>query len=349
MAIIDVIQHPSERSDELVFRVPQQGAGEFTFGSQLIVREGQAAVFFRDGKALDVFGPGRHTLSTNNLPLLGGLLKIPFGGSSPFTAEVYFVALREFTDLKWGTAQPVVFRDNEFGMVRLRAFGAYSIRVADPQLFVQQIVGPRGAYTTGLIEDYLRGVIVNEFNDMLGALQTSLLDLPGQSAELAAAMRNALADDFRRVGLDLTSFQIVAITPPDEVQRHIDERTSMAVLGDTGKYLQFEAAKALGGNDETPALDAAQTGLELGAGMGMGQVLASTMRETLSQPVRHESGSAELIVCPHCHANVPAGSRFCPNCGKTLATQAQLVACPKCGTANPADSRFCTNCGEKLR
>src|SRR5215217_8062069 len=111
MALIDVIQHPSERSDEIVFRVPQQGAGEFKCGSQLIVREGQAAVFFRDGKALDVFGPGRYTLSTNNLPLLGGLLKIPFGGSSPFTAEVYFVALREFTDLKWGTAQPVVFRD----------------------------------------------------------------------------------------------------------------------------------------------------------------------------------------------------------------------------------------------
>ena len=141
--------------------------------------------------------------------------------------------MREFSDLRWGTAQPVVFRDTDFGMVRLRAFGGYSMRVGDPQLFVQQVVGSRGAYTTGLIEDYLRGVIVNEFNDMLGAVHTSLLDLPGQTAELAAAMRNALADDFRRIGLDLTSFQIVAITPPDEVQRRIDERTSMSVLGDS--------------------------------------------------------------------------------------------------------------------
>ena len=140
MAIIDIIQHPNERSDEIVFRVPQQGAGEFALGSQLIVRESQAAVFFRDGQSLDTFGPGRHTLSTQNLPLLSGLLKIPFGGRSPFTAEVYFVSLREFTDLKWGTAQPVVFRDNDFGMVRLRAFGTYSMRVADPQLFLQQIV-----------------------------------------------------------------------------------------------------------------------------------------------------------------------------------------------------------------
>ncbi len=349
MAIIDVIQHPSERSDEIVFRVPQQGAGEFTFGSQLIVREGQAAVFFRDGKALDVFGPGRHTLSTNNLPLLGGIMKLPFGGNSPFTAEVYFVSLREFNDLKWGTAQPVVFRDSEFGIVRLRAFGAYSMRAGDPQLFVQQVVGARGAYTTGLIEDYLRGVIVNEFNDLLGALQTSILDLPGQSGELAAAMRNALSDDFRRLGLDITSFQIVAISPPDEVQQRIDERTGMAVLGDPGKYLQFEAAKALGGSEGSPALDAAQTGLELGAGLGIGQAMASAMRETMARPARLEDGEAEFVECPHCHAKAPAGSRYCPNCGKTLQVQAQQVACPKCGTANPVDGRFCTNCGEKLR
>ena len=161
MAIIDVIEHPNERSDELVFREPQNGSGQFKFGSQLIVREGQAAIFYRDGKALDVFGPGRHTLSTNNLPLLSGLMGLPFGGRTPFTAEVYFVSTREFPDLRWGTAQPVVFRDSEFGMVRLRAFGTYAIRIVDPQLFVQQIVGSRGAYTTGLIEDYLRGVIVN--------------------------------------------------------------------------------------------------------------------------------------------------------------------------------------------
>lgn len=349
MAIIDVIQHPSERSDELVFRVPQQGAGEFRFGSQLVVREGQNAVFFRDGKALDVFAPGRHTLNTNNLPLLGGVVKLAFGGNSPFTAEVYFVSMREFNDLKWGTVQPVVFRDNDFGMVRLRAFGAYSMRVGDPQLFVQQVVGSRGAYTTGLIEDYLRGVIVNEFNDLLGAIHTSLFDLPGQSTELAAAMRNALADDFRRIGLDLTSFQIVAITPPDEVQRRIDERTGMSVLGDTGQYLQFEAAKALGGNEETPALDAAQTGLELGAGLGIGQAMATTMRESLAEPVRQEVRRAEFVECPHCHAKAPAGSRFCPNCGEALQVQAQQVACPKCGIANPEDGRFCMNCGEKLR
>ena len=316
MALIDVIQHPSERSDEMVFRVPQQGAGEFKFGSQLIVREGQAAVFFRDGKALDTFGPGRHTLNTNNLPLLTGIMGIAFGGATPFTAEVYFVSLHEFSDLRWGTAQPVVFRDTDFGMVRLRAFGGYSIRIGDPQLFVQQVVGSRGAYTTGLIEDYLRGVIVNEFNDMLGAVHTSLLDLPGQTTELAAAMRNALADDFQRIGLDLTSFQIVAITPPDDVQRHIDERTSKSVLGDSVTSRQTEAPKALSGDANTPALEAPQTGPELSAGFGLGQSVTTTARETLAEPARLER--VGTIECPHCHAQAPADARFCPNCGRAL-------------------------------
>lgn len=324
MALIDVIELPDQRADELVRRVPEFGAGQFTMGSQLIVREGQVAVFFRDGKALDTFTPGRYTISTNNLPFLGGLTGVFFGGRSPFTAEVYFVSTREFTDLKWGTAQPLVFRDAEFGMVRLRAFGSYSMRVADPQLFVQQIVGPRGAFTTSQIEDYLRSLIVTEFNDLLGSVKIPLLDMPGQMNEISAAMRNSLGDSFRRVGLDLTNFQVSAITPPDEVQKRIDERTGMAILGDPQTYLQFEAAKALGNaGGGAPGLGAAQSGLELGAGLGLGQAMAQTFRETLNQPARIESGGT--TECPNCHAAVPAGAKFCPNCGERLQAQAQVA------------------------
>jgi len=277
VAIIDLIEYPDERSDEIVRRVPEYGSGEFVLGSQLVVRESQRAVFFRDGKALDVFGPGRHTLSTNNIPLLTTLIGLPFGGKSPFTAEVYFVSMREFTDMKWGTPQPLTFRDPDFGMVRLRAFGSYSMRVADPQLLVTQFVGSRGAYTTAAIDEFLKSVIINEFNDILGEAKTPLLDLPGLTRELADTARNALADDFQRLGLQLTTFQIGAITPPDEVLKRIDERSGMAALGDMNTYTQFQAAQAMRDAAQNPG-GAAGTGVGLGAGVAMGGAMAQAMQ-----------------------------------------------------------------------
>jgi membrane protease subunit (stomatin/prohibitin family) len=322
--------------------VPEHDSGEFVLGSQLVVREAQRAVFFRDGKALDVIGPGRHTLSTNNLPILSGLFGIPFGGKSPFRAEVYFVSMREFTDMKWGTAQPLVYRDKELGMIRLRAFGAYSMRVADPQLLVNQVVGSRGAYTTGQIEEFLRSIVLNEFNDLLGSVQTSILDLQPMTGEIATTARNALGDDFKRLGLELTSFQIEAITPPEEVQQRIDERSGMAALGDMKTYMQYKTAQAIGDAAASTggAGDVAATGVGLGAGLGMGQAMAQSMREALGQP------ASAMMVCPNCQATIPAGSIFCPNCGKQL--QAATITCPKCGNQNPPGGKFCTNCGTSL-
>jgi membrane protease subunit (stomatin/prohibitin family) len=258
------------------------------------VRESQRAVFVRDGKALDVFGPGRHTISTNNIPLLTALIGLPFGGDSPFTAEVYFVSMRELTDLKWGTPQPLVYRDPDFGMVRLRAFGTYSMRVADPQLFVAQIVGVRGAYTTSAIEEFLRSIIVNEINDLLGEAKTPLLDLPGLTRELADTARNALTDDFQRLGLQLTSFQIAAITPPDEVQKRIDERSGMAAIGDMRTYTQFQAAQALRDAAQNPGAsgDLTGAGVGLGAGATLGGAMGQALRDAMNPPAQPASAAS---------------------------------------------------------
>jgi membrane protease subunit (stomatin/prohibitin family) len=283
--VIDLIQNPDETSGEMVARVPQSGSGEFRLGSQLVVRESQNAVFFRDGKALDVFGPGRYTISTNNIPLLTGLIGMLTGGKSMFTAEAYFVSMRELTDMKWGTPQPVAYRDADLGMVRLRAFGQYSMRVKDPQLFVTTVVGARGVYNTAAIDEYLRGIIVSEFNDLLGEAKTPLLDLAGLTKELGATVRNSVDSDFQRLGLELTTFQILAITPPDEVQKAIDQRSAMGALGNMATYTQFQTANAIREAANNPAGGAAATGAGLGAGMAMGQAMTQAY-QSAGQPAQ---------------------------------------------------------------
>jgi membrane protease subunit (stomatin/prohibitin family) len=362
MAILDLIEYPNEGSNEIVHRIPEGTSGEFRLGSQLVVRESQRAVFFRDGKALDTFGPGRHTISTNNIPLLTGLIGLPFGGDSPFRAEVYFVSMREFTDMKWGSTQPIVFRDTELGMIRLRAFGTYSMRVRDPQVLVNQVVGSRGAYTTASIEDFLRSVILTEFTDLLADVQTSILDLAKMAKEVGDATRAALADDFARLGFELTSFQVQAITPPEEVQKRIDERSGMAALGDMRTYTQFQTAQAIRDAAQNPGSggDATSAGMGMGAGLGMGAAMAGAIRDAFGNPIpqggqggqggqQQPQGSqgatgATTMTCPNCKASTPAGSKFCPECGTNL----QQVICPKCQTPNQPGSKFCTNCGEKL-
>jgi membrane protease subunit (stomatin/prohibitin family) len=334
MAILDLVQYPNPMPDEIVHRVPESGAGEFRLGSQLVVREAQQAVFVRDGKALDLFGPGRHTLSTNNIPLLGALIGLPFGGNSPFTAEVYFVTMRDFLDLKWGTPQPIVYRDKDFGMIRLRAHGTYAVRVADPQLFVNQIVGTRGSYSVGDLDDYLRSIIVNQFNDLLGTAHTSLLDIQAMTLELAATAQNALATSFTQLGLTLVAFQIGAIVPPDEVAAKIDERSGMAAVGDMAAYTQFQAAQAMRDAAQNPGGGAAATGVGLGAGMAMGQAMGNAVNQassgsgsTSSQanaqpapatppPATPETGTPAF--CAQCGKPLPSGAKFCPSCGAVV-------------------------------
>jgi membrane protease subunit (stomatin/prohibitin family) len=290
MAILDVIEFLDPSGRQIVHRVPEGGSGEFRLGSQLIVRESQAAVFFRDGKALDVFGPGRHTLSTMNIPLLANLISLPFGGKSPFRAEVVFVNIADLLDMKWGTMEPVTFRDSEFGMVRLRAFGTYAMAVQDPQLFVNKVVGTQGLYETGQIEDYLRTIIISRFNDIMGESMTTLLDLPARYNEVGAGLKASVSDDFANLGLLLKALYVTTISPPEEVSKRIDERTGMGVVGNMNQYMQYQTAQAIGGIGEGAAqgggggaADAAGLGVGLGAGMGVGAGMAQIIGQNMAQ------------------------------------------------------------------
>jgi membrane protease subunit (stomatin/prohibitin family) len=345
VAILDLIEFPDESGSEMVHRVPEYGSGEFRLGSQLVVRESQAAIFFRDGKALDVFTAGRHTLSTNNIPILSSLFGIPFGGKSPFRAEVMFVSLREFIDMKWGTPQPILFRDTDLGMVRLRAFGSYSMQIADPQLFVNKIVGQQGVYDTGQIQDYLRNTIVQNLTTILGQLMKSILDLPSQYNNIASATRAAVMSEYGNLGLQLRGFQVAAITPPEEVQKFIDQRSSMGALGNMQQYMQFQTAQALRDAANNPGEMGGAQGAGLGAGMGvgMGMAMAEQMRQAM-QPQQGQyppqQGNPQQQGYQQPQGQAPQGSPGgAPGAGPKF--------CPECGTPTNG-AKFCSNCGHKL-
>jgi excisionase family DNA binding protein len=285
--IIDVIEAPNQAANQMVNRVPEVGSGDFRIGSQVIVRENQVAVFFRDGKALDSFGPGRHTITTANVPLLINLLQLATSGKTPFTAEVYFVNMRDFIDMKWGTPEPIALRDKDLGLARLRANGRYSMAVEDPQMFVAKIVGTQGLYQTSDIDDYLRGIIISRLTDLLGESQVGLFDLPAMFDEMSAGIRVKVTDDFAALGILLKAMFLQAISPTEETQKAIDERASMGAIGDMQKYLQYSAAKAMresaqGGGAGGEAGSLTSAGVGLGAGVGIGAGMAGMIGQAMA-------------------------------------------------------------------
>lgn len=337
--IMEVIEYFDNTGNQLVHRVPEDGSGETKIGSQLVVRESQQAVFFRDGKALDVFGSGRHTLTTMNLPLLTGLLKGIFDGKSPFRVEVYFINSKVFTDMKWGTSEPIIFRDTELQMIRLRSFGIYSTRIKDPQLFVNKMVGTQGFYTTEQVDAFLKNVIVSRLADYLGENYKSIFDVAQHYDELGAGLKSRLQEDFGKYGLEMVDLYINAITPPPEVTARMDERAGMAAVGDLNQYLKFKAANAMGDAAKQEG-GAAGAGVGMGAGIGMGMMMPGMLQQAMS--------AGAMVPCPKCGTQNQNTAKFCSNCGGPMAVAPATTPCPKCGKPVPAGSKFCNDCGAKL-
>jgi excisionase family DNA binding protein len=292
--IIDVIEVPNQEKDEMVRRLPEYGAGDFRFGSQVIVREYQQAVFFRDGKSYDTFGAGRHTITTANAPLLTDLIGKATSGRTPFTAEVYFVSMREYLDQKWGTAEPIPLRDADLGLVRLRAFGTFSIQVQDPALFVNKIVGAQGIYQTPQISRFLRGIIVAKLTDLLGELGKGLFDLPALYDEIGAGAKAKVQDDFANLGVQLKTLYVNSVSPTEETAKAIDERASMGAIGDMQAYLQFQTARGIRDASQASGAGggAASTGVGLGAGMGMGAAMAQMVTQATSGTTQQQAPAA---------------------------------------------------------
>jgi len=277
--IFDVIENPNEMKDEIVHRFPEDGAGDYRIGSQVIVREAQNAVFFRDGKALDTFAAGRHTITTANIPLLIDLIGKAFNDRSPFTAEVVFVSIKEFADQKWGTPQPILVRNPGMGLgvALLQGFGTYSFQISDAQQFVTQIVGATGAYTTKDIEARMRSMLLSKLQDLLGETTeaSSVPELIGLVEELGAGVRAKALDDFKAIGMTLKSFYIESLKPSD---KSAEELRAMGML-DMQTYTQLQAADAMRDAAQNPSGGAGLTA-GIGAGMGIGNAIADSMKRS---------------------------------------------------------------------
>jgi membrane protease subunit (stomatin/prohibitin family) len=360
-----------ETGQELVHRLPEMGSGEIKYGAQLTIRESQAGVFYYKGKAVGAFGPGRHTLKTGNIPLLTKIASIPWGMKSPLRAEMYFVNLKIFTNLKWGTRDPVAFKDSELGLIRLRAFGVFNLQVVQPVLFINRLVGTQGIFSTDEIEEYLNRVIVSRYNDFMGETIDSILNLPAQYDELSKGLAKRLQEDFSHFGINLTHLYINAITPPPEVQQAIDDRSRMGVFDDMNKLMQMKAAMAM----EKAAGSEGDAGSGMGAGMGLmmpamfAQYFSgdrSPSRQKADQPTTNcpdckqtiavdakfcpQCGHQQLVYdqCTQCAKNLTPNAKFCSRCGSAVAEMAKEKSCPTCGNENIADSLYCNECGEKL-
>jgi len=338
---IEILEWMDPSGSEMIYRIPQEGSADIKMGAQLVVRDSQMAMFFSNGHTADSFSVGRHTLSTLNLPILTRLLSLPFGFKSPFRAEVYFVNLKVFTDLKWGTKHPVTFKDSKLGLIRLRGHGAYTMRITNPILFLNSIVGRQAKYTTQDIRDYLRDVIIARLNDMLGEKLETILDLPAVYTEMAEEFKEIVRSEFEKYGLELVDFYISSITPPEDVSKMIDQRSGMEAVGDLDNFLKYQMAKGIGAPGGP-----AGTGAGMAMGAGVGVMMPAMMSKVFSpEQTELKRESIATVTCPKCHTDTPEQSRYCYRCGHQMVEQNK---CPSCSEDLPTEANFCMHCGYRL-
>ncbi len=340
--LIDIIEWTDSTRDTIVHKYAKGNNDEIKMGAQLTVREGQIAIFVNEGQLADIFNPGRYELQTSNMPILTSLKAWKYGFNSPFKADVYFINTRQFLDNKWGTQNPVMMRDTEFGMVRIRAFGTYGFRVTDPESLLKEVMGAAaGDWRVSDIDGQIKRYTVSALSDAIAESKIPALDLAANYEELGSYTMNALNPKLLGLGVQLTAMTIENISLPEEVEAAMDRRTSMGVVGDLNKYTQYQAAEAIRESANNPS-GLAGTGVAMGAGLAMSQAFTQATQPAAAQPA---AAPAVGGFCAECGQPLPAGAKFCPNCG---AKQAVKGVCPACGNTVEPTAKFCPNCGQKL-
>ncbi len=339
MGILKVIEWKDNSSDTIVHRMDINKRDFISKGSMLIVRDSQAAIFADKGKMADVFLPGTYKLDTRNVPLLTTLMSWKYGFESPFKSDVYYVNTKQFTNRKWGTLNPIMIRDKDFGAVRVRGYGSYAFRVSDPYVFMQELSGTNSSFETDDIEEWLRSIVVTGITDAIAESKIPVLDMAANLLELGEVVSKALAPDLDKIGIELTKFNFENFSLPENLEKVLDKTTELGMMrGSMDVYTQMAQADAIRDAAKNPGMAGSMMGAGIGVGLGagMGQMFGSALKDTAQ--------SAKTVKCPNCGANVKEDAKFCPECGKPT-----KAVCPKCGSAVKEGSKFCPECGQSLQ
>ena len=362
--LLSVIEWQDDSNDTIVYRYPVKTREEIMNSSTLVVRESQVALFIHKGEIADVFGPGTYKLTTENIPFLTKILSLPTGFNSRIKAEVYFVNTKQFIGQKWGTQNPILMRDAEFGTIRLRGFGTFSFKVDDAKTFMKEVFGTSGLVKVSDLSVQCKSILIQNISDAIGESGVSALDLVANYKEIATKIVEVTKKEFATLGLKLCNVVIENLSLPEEVEKTIDERSKLGILGDKmGTFAQYQAAQALRDAAQNPSGgNLAGLGIGLGAGAQVGGLFTDSIKSAKDEKPSSkcvkcgakidkntkfcpECGASQMIKCPKCGENVASGAKFCANCGEKLLKEKK---CPKCGKQLNSNAKFCPDCGEKL-
>jgi len=344
--LLKVIEWEDNTKDTVVYRYPLTDRDEIMNSSTLVVRPSQVAIFVHKGEIADIFAPGTYKLSTENIPIITRLLALPTGFNSPIKAEIYYINTKQFAANKWGTQNPVMMRDSDFGNIRLRGYGIYSFKVDDAKLFMKEMFGTNQVYTLKDVTEYLNPLIIEGVTDAIGESKISALDLAANYKEFGSKIAECAQEEFSKIGLKITNCVIENLSLPEEVEKALDERTKLGVLEDKmGTYTQMKAANAMeDAAKNTSGGNLAGLGIGLGAGGAIGNLFANNLTTTNAPKVENTPKKAATIKCPKCGEEIEANAKFCENCGEKL----EAKFCSNCGEKLKANAKFCSKCGTKV-
>lgn len=343
---LKILEWEDDSKDTLVYKLPLKNNGrEINQKSKLVVRESQEAIFVHKGQICDIFPAGTYNLNTEIFPILSKLAGWKYGFQTPILVDVYFVNVKQFTGIKWGTANPIAMRDPEFGMIRVKGFGSFAFKVYDSGVFLKELFGTNSSFVTGDITDWLKTMLISALTDALGESKISALDLAGNTLEFNEIVKATIQNKFKEIGLMLTNLFIENMSVPEAVEKAIDERAKLGILGDkTDVMMKIAAAEAMKDAAKNEGMGGAfmGAGVGIGAGAGMGAVFAEAFKSSNNQQVANSQNTSK---CAKCGALVDANAKFCPECGEKL--QAKKF-CTNCGAMLNGNAKFCSECGNKL-